>query len=192
MSTTFDVHQLKNEARFVADDPWHQNRRDTFTLDYYVYTVPGTTVRPNTRPWGYYRHGIRAELSGVEQDLPDSLYFTWRAGRAPAESLPRLLHELQPTLKGGKTGDYGIGLSNKAFTVVVWIFLVWIALAAAIWIYAVISIGMPLALAIPFAAVFPLIAGRIFYRAVYRVWRRRMDQTKWILSRVYVGRDGVG
>jgi hypothetical protein len=184
MSKKLDVRRLKNEACFVSDDPWHENRRDTFTLDYYVYTAPGTTVRPNSRPRGYYRHGIRAELSGVDHDLSDSLYFAWRAGRVPAESLPRLLHELQPTLKGGKTGDYGIGLSNKTLTVVVCIFVVCLALASAVWIDEIIESGMPLALAIPFAAVFPLITGRLVYRTVYRVWRRRMEQTKWILSRV--------
>jgi hypothetical protein len=184
MSTKPDVHRLKNEARFVADDPWHQNRRDTFTLDYYVYTAPGTSVRPNSRPRGYYRHGIRAELSGVDHDLPDSLYFTWRGGGVPAESLPRLLYELQPTLKGGKTGDYGIGLTNRALTVVVWIFVACTVLASAVWIDDIITSGMPVALAIPFAAVFPVVTGRLVYRTVYRVWRRRMEQTKWILSRV--------
>jgi hypothetical protein len=178
----WEIHQLKAEARFVADDPWHDNRRDTFALDYYVYTKPGTVVRPNTKPAGSYRHGIRSELSGVARDLPDSLYFAWRARRVTAESLPRLLHDLQPTLTRGARGDYGIGLSNTAFTAVVWIMVVWIALATAVWIEQVIDYGMPLFLAIPFAAVVPLIAGRIFYRSVYRVWRRRMQQTKWILA----------
>jgi len=183
MPTKFEIHQLKAEASFVADDPWNANRRDTFALDYYVYTTPGTVVRPNTKPVGYYRHGIRAELSGVARDLPDSLYFTWRAGRIKAESLPRLLHEIQPTLKKGTKGDYGIGLSNKAFTAVLWMFAIWIAAADAVWIEQVRGYAMPLVLAIPFAAVFPLIMGYLFYRVIYQVWRRRMAQTKWILAR---------
>ena len=182
MPTKFEIHQLKAEASFVAADPWNQNRPDTFALDYYVYTKPGSVVRPNTKPTGYYRHGIRAELSGVARDLPDSLYFAWRAGRIGAESLPRLLHELQPTLQKGATGDDGIGLSNKAFTAVVWSMALWIAAADAVWIDEIWSSGMPRVLAILCAMVFPLIVGRIFYRAVYQVWQRRMAQTKWILA----------
>jgi len=184
VSTKWKIHQLKAEASFVADDPWNANRQDTFALDYYVYITPGTIVRPNSKPAGAYRHGIRAKLSGVAHDLPDALYFAWRARRINAESLPRLLHEIQPTLKKGRKGDYGIGLSNKAFTAVVWILVVWIVAADAVWIDEVRGYAMPLVLAIPFAAVFPLIIGHLFYRAVWQVWRRRMAQTKWILARV--------
>jgi hypothetical protein len=155
---------MKVEASFVADDPWNANRRDTFALD-------------------YDRHVIRSELSGVARDLPDSLYFAWRAGRISAESLPRLLHQLQPTLQKGAKGDYGIGLSTKVFTAIVWTMVVWMAAADAVWIDEILTSGMPLVLAIFVVPVFPLIVGRIFYRAVYRVWRRRMDQTKWILAR---------
>jgi hypothetical protein len=183
MSTKLEIHPLKAEASFVADDPWNANRRDTFALDYYVYTTPGTVVQPKTKPAGFYRHGIRSELGGIAHDLPDALYFAWRSGRIKAESLPRLLHELQPTLKKGTKGDYGIGLSNTAFTAVVWIMALWMAAADAVWIEQVMGYAMPLALAIPFAAVFPLIVGNLFYRAVYGVWRRRMQQTKWILAR---------
>jgi hypothetical protein len=183
MPTKSEIHQLKAEANFVADDPWHENRRDTFALSYYVYTAPGTVVRPHTKPAGAYRHGIRSELSGVARDLPDSLYFAWRGGRITAESLPRLLHEIQPTLKKGARGDYGIGLSNTAFTAIVWIMAVWMAAADAVWIEQVIDYHMPLFLAIPFAAFFPVILAQLFYRAVYRVWQRRRAQTKWILAR---------
>ena len=52
------------------------------------------------------------------------------------------------------------------------------AAADAVWIEEVMGSGMPLAFAIPFAAVFPLIVVHLFYRAVYGVWRRRMQQTK--------------
>jgi hypothetical protein len=100
MSTKFEIHQLKAEANFVADDPWNANRRDTFALDYYVY-------------------------------LPDS----------------------------------------------------WMAAADAVWVDEVRGYAMPLLLAIPFAAVFPVIIGWMVYRAVYQVWQRRMAQTKWTLSR---------
>jgi hypothetical protein len=183
VSTKWEIHQLKAEASFVADDPWNANRRDTFALDYYVWVTPGTIVRPNSKPAGAYRHGIRAKLSGVAHDLPDSLYFAWRARRINAESLPRLLHELQPTLKKGTRGDYGIGLSNKTFTAAVWIMALWMAAADAVWVDEVRGYAMPLLLAILFAAVFPVIIGWMFYRVVYQVWQRRMAQTKWILAR---------
>jgi hypothetical protein len=65
----------------------------------------------------------------------------------------------------------------------VWILVVWIVAADAVWIDEVRGYAMPLVLAIPFAAVFPLIIAHLFYRTVWRVWRRRMTQTKWILAR---------
>jgi hypothetical protein len=182
-----ETHKLEAEASFVADDPWNANRQAAFSLDSYVYTVVGTKVRPNSRPAGIYRHGIRSELGGGAHDLPDSLYFAWRAGRIKAEALPRLLHELQPTLTDGKWGDYGVDISNRAFTIVFWIAAVWAALAFAGWIgfwaleYSRSVASLPFA--IVFGAIFPLLGGGVFYRGIYQVWRRRMAQTKWILAR---------
>jgi hypothetical protein len=162
------------EATFVADDPWHENRRDTFSLDYYVSASPGAV--------GQRRHGIQAKLSGVQHDLPDSLYYAWRAGSIKAESLPRLLHEMEPTLKSGKDGDFGIQWSNKTFTVAVWIAGIWLALAIVACIgFAVMLGGLPVG--IPSAVLLVLLGPRVFYGAIYKVWRRRMDQTKWILAR---------
>jgi hypothetical protein len=105
-----------------------------------------------------------------------------RARRINAESLPRLLHELQPTLKKGTRGDYGIGLSNKTFTAVVWIMALWMAAADAVRVDEVRGYAMPLVLAIPFTALFPALIGWVFYRGVYQVWQRRMARTKWILA----------
>jgi hypothetical protein len=181
-----EIHRLKAEASFVADDPWNANHQATFSLDQYVYTTMGVTVRPNSRPPGIYRHGIRSEPGGVAQDLPDALYFAWRAGRIKPEALPRLLHELQPTLKRGKWGDYGIELSDRAFTVVVWIAVVWLVLAFAAWVAFFIAIwpsGPAMLIALPFAVGIPIVAGRIFYLGVYQIWQRRKAQTKWILAR---------
>jgi hypothetical protein len=50
MSTKSEIHQLKAEASFVADDPWHDDRRDTFALDYYVYTPPALSCCRLPRP----------------------------------------------------------------------------------------------------------------------------------------------
>ena len=162
------------EATFVADDPWHENRRDTFSLDSYVSTSPGAA--------GQRRRGIQAKLSGVHHDLPDSLYYAWRAGSIKAESLPRLLHEMEPTLKSGKDGDFGIQWSNKTFTVAVWIAGIWLALAIVACIgFAVMLGGLPMG--IPSAVLLVLLGPRVFYGAIYKVWRRRMDQTEWILAR---------
>jgi hypothetical protein len=166
--------RLATEATFVADDPWQENRRDTFSLDYYVSTSPGAA--------GQRRRGIHAKLSGVQHDLPDSLYYAWRAGSIKAESLPRLLHEMEPTLKSGKDGDFGIQWSNKTFTVAVWIAGIWLALAIVACIgFAVMLGGLPVG--IPSAVLLVLLGPRVFYGAIYKVWRRRMDQTKWILAR---------
>jgi hypothetical protein len=167
--TKLDIQQLKHEAAFVADDPWHETRHDTFSLDYYFCAGGGR------------RHGIRAELSGVQHDLPDSLYYAWKAGSIKAESLPRLLHAMEPMLKSGKDGDFGIQWSNKTFTVAVWIAGIWLALAIVACIgFAVMLGGLPVG--IPSAVLLVLLGPRVFYRAIYVVWRRRMDQTKWILA----------
>jgi len=181
-----EVHELKAEASFVADDPWSGNRQATFSLDYYAYTLPGVTVRPNSRPPGIYRHGIRSKPGGTLHDLPDSLYYAWLAGQIEAEALPRLLHELEPTLQSGQWGDYGIQMSNRAFTVVFWIAVVWLALALVSWIAFFIAIwpsGPVMLIAMAFAVGIPLCGGYIFYRGVYQVWQRRIAQTKWILAR---------
>ena len=182
----FDCRHLKTEASFIADDPWNQNRRTSFTIDFYVYVNPGARVRPNSRMApGFYGRGIRSELSSLERDLPDCLYYMWRGSSIPAEVLPRLLHELQPTLK---TDDYGIMLSNRQFTVLTWILGILFGLATvSLWgavLAARIEGGFPLWLGTPMAALLSYPLCRVFYSKIYQAWRRRMEQTKWILSRV--------
>ncbi|HEY6253758.1 MAG TPA: hypothetical protein VI685_27700 [Candidatus Angelobacter sp.] len=47
--------------------------------------------------------GIKSELDGKQRMLPESLVELWRTRRIPAEALPRLLWQMQSSLK---RGDY--------------------------------------------------------------------------------------
>ena len=56
--------------------------------------------------------GIRSEIDGEERLLPESLSELWLTKRIPAESLPRLLCLMQPSLK---KNDYRPILHNHTY-----------------------------------------------------------------------------
>ena len=154
---------VKTEASFAAQDPWNENRRASFTIESYVRL-------------GRYLYGIRSEVDGIERMLPECLECLWRSNRVPAESLPRLLKEMQPMLK--KT-DFRFQVLTKGYAVMGWIFtgllgLNLVGLAAAIFAGSASDIS-------DFVTLEVLSAG-VMYLVFFRPRARRRRQIEWALA----------
>lgn len=172
---------LRTETSFTTEDPWNRNRQVTFTVEVYVKTFKWANPSQSTSSHWTYLYGICSELDGIERMLPAILCDLWRSKRIPVEVLPRLLKDMEPTLK---KCDYRPAVGRKTLIALCW--LMW-----AIWALVVLS---PLALysdgnISPGAAVLSsmIIAGSAWmymYLLFYRVRWRRTRQTQWILARV--------
>jgi len=174
--------RVKTEATFTAEDPWNQNRRTLFTVEAYVKTFKGATPRPGFKsPLAMYLYGIRSEVDGVERMLPASLSELWRSNRVPVEALPKLLKEIEPTLK---KADYRPAVGKKRLAVAAG--LLWIALGFLTLFPLLIALttdDFPLLSAIPFTLVIGAFSWLYLYLMIYRAKWRRMHQQKWILAR---------
>jgi hypothetical protein len=87
---------------FVAPDPWNGGKRAEFTIEFYkiVHEYAGRENAAHLEKLhGADHFGIRSNAGGQFHQLPDSLSDLWRTKRVAKESLPRLLHELQPSLR---------------------------------------------------------------------------------------------
>lgn len=98
---------MRSGGRFTAPDPWNRNRRTDFTIEVYKMLPPEappvTSVKDSWFWNGLPVFGIKSEIDGKERRLPESLVELWRTHRIPAEALPRLLWQMQSSLK---PGDY--------------------------------------------------------------------------------------
>jgi hypothetical protein len=87
---------------FMAADPWNGGQSSQFTVEFYK-TVPKGMGREYgarmAKLHGVDLFNIRSSASGPSHRLPDSLTDLWRSKRVATEALPRLLHELQPSLR---------------------------------------------------------------------------------------------
>jgi len=175
--------RVKTETSFTADDPWNGNRRTSYTVETYMKLVKGSKP-PKTKPLGYvygYMYGIRSDIDGVERMLPDSLSELWRTQRVPPEALPRMLKQMQPTLK---KGDYRPVLRNKVLSVGIWIVIVLLTLVALLPF--VMSITAPAEFPLSWAVLLALAIGGFGWLYVYllffRAKGRRTRQMEWILA----------
>jgi branched-subunit amino acid ABC-type transport system permease component len=89
---------------------------------------------------------------------------------------------LKPQLK---SDDYGVMLSDRVLTAVVWTFGIFFALAIVVlfspstW-----PADLPPWIWIPMATVITIPIAKVFYSRIFRTLRRRKEQTKWILARL--------
>jgi hypothetical protein len=93
---------LRTANRFAAEDPWNQNRPTTFTIEAYRIFLSSSGI---TKPSQLDFYGIRSELDGRERMLPDSLCELYYRKQIRAESLPRLLKEIEPQLDPQKDAN---------------------------------------------------------------------------------------
>lgn len=126
--------RVRNAGGFTAPDPWNGNRHTDFTIEVYVLIdarVPRSAITKDAGRRGQPMYGIKSEIDGKERMLPASLVELWRTSRIPAEALPRLLRQMQSSLK---ESDYGpaqglkiqlwmmVGASLVAFSIVPFIY----------------------------------------------------------------------
>lgn len=97
---------MRSEGGFTAPDPWNGNRRAEFTIEVYKMLNPEAPRGAGGKDswfWGLPMFGIKSEIDGRERMLPESLVELWQTHRIPPETLPRLLWQMQSSLK---QGDY--------------------------------------------------------------------------------------
>lgn len=80
--------------------------------------TPVTNVKDSWFWNGLPLFGIRSEIDGKERMLPASLVELWRTSRIPAEALPRLLLQMQSSIK---ESDYG---PAQGFKIQLWTLMV--------------------------------------------------------------------
>jgi hypothetical protein len=102
---------VRTAQRFAAADPWHRSAPTELSVEAYIMLDRrAQEITPLMRAGAIEVFAVRSEIDGVARFLPDSLCHLWKSGKLPAESLPVLLHELEPGLV--KT-DYRPILSGK-------------------------------------------------------------------------------
>ena len=173
--------RVKTETSFIADDPWNGNRRTSYTVEAYLSVFKGSKP-PKPKPLGaLYMYGIRSDIDGVERMLPDSLSELWRTQRVPPEALPRMLKQMQPTLK---KGDYRPMLGNKAQPVIMWVVIVlWAFLALVPFVISITDPAeFPLSLAVLLALAIGGFGWLYVYLLFFRAKGRRTRQMEWILA----------
>jgi hypothetical protein len=87
---------------FVAADPWNGGARSQFYVEFYKIVPKGKSREYGARMaklHGVDLFNIRSSDGGPSHRLPDSLTDLWCSKRVATEALPRLLHELQPSLR---------------------------------------------------------------------------------------------
>lgn len=107
--------RVRREDGFTASDPWNGNRRADFTIEVYKMLPPDSprgTGAKDSWVWGLPMFGIKSEIDGRQRMLPESLVELWQTHRIPAEALPRLLWQLQSSLK---PDDYMPTLRSTTF-----------------------------------------------------------------------------
>jgi hypothetical protein len=176
--------RLKTETTFTAEDPWNQNQRAQFFVDAYVMALKGTKPRPRPEAKpplvGSFFYGIRSEIDGQERMLPESLTYLWRNNRVPLEALPRLLKEMQPSLR--KT-DFRMQVLTKMHTVLEYLCAGALGLGALGMVLGVVLGEEPLGLALGFGVMLGLMFGFV-YLMLMRPRARRRKQMEWALARV--------
>lgn len=176
--------RVKTAASFTTDDPWNPGRRSSFQLEEYLLLFSNAKVTESTKATGTdFKRALRSSTDSVEHWLPDSLSELWRSQQVPAEALPRLLKEAEPTLK---RGDYTVLLRNKAR----WLLA---GMNTCICLGFVVFTGVGMANddlgLLPSVIGLLVLAGGCWlclYFAYYRAWFRRKRQMKWFLERAKV------
>jgi hypothetical protein len=93
--------RVRTDGDFAAADPWNGGRQAQFTVEIYkmVPELWGVSVARDARLLGDDLFGIRSGIDGRSHRLPGALVELWRTRRIATEELPRLLYEVQPSLR---------------------------------------------------------------------------------------------
>ncbi|MBC8164953.1 MAG: hypothetical protein H7Y20_03650 [Bryobacteraceae bacterium] len=86
-------------THFVAADPWNEGKQATFDLDKCFdggFVPAHAAFDDESIP---HRFAIRSRDEKQHRALPDSLAALWRKESVPADQLPALLRQLEPSLE---------------------------------------------------------------------------------------------
>jgi hypothetical protein len=95
-----EPRRLRTLETFTAGDPWSGGTTE-WDLDLHKMVPKGAQVVREGAAWGKDVHALRAKGEGVDRFLPEALSELWQRQRAPSTALPRLLAEIEPTLRSG-------------------------------------------------------------------------------------------
>jgi hypothetical protein len=167
---------------FVAADPWNKGESAQFTVECYKI------IRPD---WGRAYgarlakvHGVdlykfRSSAGGPSRPLPESLTELWRSKRVATESIPQLLHDLQPSLC---KYDYYRFLHHRIFE---WAGAIYSLCLLGVMIFLLIAIPNEAAGAIFAPLTFGLLALASLFVSIFiprRFRNRCRQQMEWILA----------
>ena len=144
--------------------------------------LAGTAPPPGTKSLAGYLYGIRSEIDGAEHMLPEALVELWHTNRISAEALPRLLLQMQPTLKAW---DYRPFLRNKMITVLQYVMIALFTLLALLPVVVSVLTGeIPLEATLWMTPMFGAFGALAMYIIFFRKKARRKRQMKWALAQV--------
>jgi hypothetical protein len=174
----------RTEGSFSAGDPWNDGRQAQFAIEVHkmAQKAAAEAIARNNKLLqannklllGADLFSIRSSIDGRSHRLPESLSELLRTGRVASNALPRLLHELEPSLR---KSDYWPLLHSRrlewfggCFGLGSFAFFAWIALIIP---REALDTGITLILAASMAvtfAIFPLTL------VLARHWRNRRRQ----------------
>ena len=188
VSVPTGLTRVKAAVRFAAEDPWNDNRRNWFTVDDYMVTLRGTKSvlegAQEARWLGGFHRALRSEADGKTRFLPESLIELWLTRQVASEALPRMLKEIEPTLR---KGDYKPILHSRLMHIFGVVETVLCVLMVIIAMVGVVLGQAPVLIAVAVILGAAGICWSFLYVAYYGKIFRRKRQMRWLLERVHVG-----
>lgn len=179
MVLIFNALPLRTLGRFSANDPWNANRPTNFLIEEYVMMPQGSQQAVDSSQFAH-RIGLRSELDGSRQMLPESLVELWRRGQVPPERIPILAQAIAPRIV---KEDYNLILHQDLTKTVVIPLIAVFVVVVAVGLFVTIdghTMSVPVATGVGFG--FSLFVGAIMWVARQSGRARRIDQIKWLLS----------
>ena len=177
---------VRTEETFSADDPWNEDRRTVFAIESYLPSLTGKPVGPwakDVTVWmTAFTRALRAESDNVKRLMPESLTRLWLAGSIPSDALPRLLKEIQPSLK---ESDYRATPSSQVPFLE--IFIEWFVCFMAVVVGILIAYTAHGSVVVRLCEALGVGGGMLLlgYPSVTLRTHRRRQQTMWLLKRMH-------
>ncbi len=179
MVLTFHALPLRTLGRFSANDPWNANQPTNFLIEEYVM-MPQSSQQAVDSSQFAHRVGLRSELNGSQQMLPESVVELWRRGQIPAERIPILAQAIASRIV---KEDYNLILhQDLTKTVVIPLIAVFVVMVAVGLFVPIEGHTMSAPVATGVGVGFSLFVGAIMWVARQSGRRRRTEQMRWLLS----------
>jgi hypothetical protein len=100
ISLKLEPRRLRTLETFTADDPATGGSAQ-WDLDLHKMVPKGAPALREGAVWGKDVLAVRSRADGIDRFLPEALHELWKRQRVPSPALPRLLAEIEPSLRSG-------------------------------------------------------------------------------------------